>query len=163
MNTNTNTNTATLTAADVIDQIVEYFNDNPDTFTACIEELDGYNGYLNDDRYYSMDLIDEFYHDVDPLEFAARMFYGYDEDYYTDGSGNKIHDAFNPNRDYFRYNGYGNLVSTNYPDYSDHLDEYAIFSMLENRAYIDTIDNTPDLADLFDALEIARDNADENE
>ena len=40
-----------------IEKIIEYFNDNPDQFNACIEELDSYNGYLNDSRYYEMELL----------------------------------------------------------------------------------------------------------
>ena len=36
----------------------------------------------------------------EPLEIATRAFYGYDAD-------NGIGSSFNPNRDYFRFNGYG--------------------------------------------------------
>ena len=60
---------------------------------------------------------------------------------------------FNPNRDYFRYNGYGNLVSADYKDYSGQLDRYAVESMSENRDYIDSIDQSDELAALFDELE----------
>ena len=34
-----------------INAIIEYFENNEETFNDCIEELDSYNGYLGDDRY----------------------------------------------------------------------------------------------------------------
>lgn len=137
-----------------IEKIIAYFEENEGTFNACIEELDGYNGYLGDDRYYDMEQLQELYHGVDPIEILQRAFYGYDADTWTtDSRGDKTYGAFNPNRDYFYYNGYGNLVSSNYKDYSYKLDAYAIESMLENRYYIDSIDNDDVLTALFDKLE----------
>ena len=144
-----------------VKKIIEFFSENEDIFTACIEELDSYNGYLGDDRYYSMDEIDEFYSGTDPLELLRRAYYGRDDDNYTtDSSGNKTYGEFNPNRDYFYYNGYGNLVSSDYKDYSHKLDEYAIEEMSENRQYIDSIDGDDDLAALFDELEQEDENDD---
>ena len=117
-----------------MEKIIEYFKNNEEIFNACVEELDNYNGYLNDDRYYDMEYLNEFYNGTEPTEILYRAFYGYDADSYTyDSSGNKTHDTFNPNRNYFTYNGYGNLVSTNYPDYSDKLDKYFIKALLENK------------------------------
>lgn len=137
-----------------IEKIIAYFEENEDTFNACIEELDGYNGYLGDDRYYDMEQLQELYHGVDPIEILQRAFYGYDADTWTtDSRGDKTYGAFNPNREYFTFSGYGNLVSSNYKDYSDKLDTYVIESMLENRYYIDSIDNDDTLTALFDKLE----------
>lgn len=142
------------TREEVVADILAYFEENDDTFTACLEELDSYNGYLGDDRYYDMEELAEFYHDADPLELLNRAYYGYAEDSCTvDQWGTKRHDPFNPNADYFRYNGYGNLVSSNYKDYSDHLDHYAVDAMQEDRAELPTIDDTPELSDLFDELD----------
>lgn len=73
----------------------------------------------------------------------------------TDSSGNKEYGPFNPNRDYFTYNGYGNLVSTDYPDYSGFLDHWAVDDMQQHRAWIDAIDNNSELAALFDELDEA--------
>lgn len=126
-----------------INAIIEYFEANEETFNDCIEELDGYNGYLGDDRYYYMEDLNEFYRDVEPTELLYRAFYGHDED----------GEEFNPNREFFRYNGYGNLVSADYKDYSDFLDHYAIEEMKENREYIDSIESDDELSKLFDALE----------
>ena len=70
-----------------------------------------------------------------------------------------IIEYFKKNEEIFNYyNGYGNLVSSDYKDYSAHLDRYAIEAMSENRNYIDSIDNDEGLTALFDELE-----QDENE
>lgn len=146
----------TRTPEEITADIIEYFENNEDIFNDCMEELDSYNGYLNDDRYFSMDELDELYNDTEPSELLRRAFFGYDEETYTtDRDGNKTYDAFNPNREYFRYNGYGNLVSADYKDYTGLLDEYAIEAMDENRGYIDSIDNDEELTALFDELEAA--------
>lgn len=144
------------TTEEVTADIIEYFENNEDIFNDCMEELDSYNGYLGDDRYFSMDELDELYHGTEPSELLRLAFYGYDEQTYTtDRDGDKTYGAFNPNRDYFRYNGYGNLVSADYKDYTGLLDEYAIEAMDENRGYIDSIDNDEELTALFDELEAA--------
>ena len=138
----------------IIKKIIEFFEENEDLFNQCIEELDSYNGYLGDDRYYEMELLQEFYRGVDPIEILQRAYYGRDNDtWHTDGRGEKIYGEFNPNRDYFYYNGYGNLVSTDYKDYSDKLDHYVIEEMAENRHWIDTIEDNIELSELFDLLE----------
>ena len=143
-----------MTKEQIIDAIIEYFENNEDVFNACIEELDNYNGYLNDNRYYYMEDLNEFYNGVESIELLNRAFYGHDDDTWTtDASGNKIYGAFNPNREYFYYNGYGNLISSDYKDYSTHLDKYAIESMLDYRDYINTIDDNDDLNNLFNELE----------
>ena len=151
-----NETTKTRTPEEITADIIAYFEENNDIFADCIEELDNYNGYLRDDRYYSMDELDEFYNGVEPSEILRRAFYGYDaETYNTDSRGNREYGAFNPNRSYFYFNGYGNLVSSDYKDYTGQLDEYAIEEMSENRNYIDSIENDDILSDLFDELEEA--------
>lgn len=151
------TNTTIKTTEQIIDNIIDYFESNEDIFNQAIEELDSYNGYLGDDRYYDMYDLDEFYRDTEPTELLMRAFYGYDEDSWTvNECGEREHyNSFNPNRDYFRYNGYGNLISADYKDYSAQLDGYAVESMLENRDWIDIINDDPELSNLFDELEEA--------
>lgn len=142
------------TAEEVTADIIEFFENNEDIYNEAMEELDSYNGYLGDDRYFSMDELDELHNGTEPSELLRRAFFGYDEETYTtDRDGNKTYGAFNPNRDYFRYNGYGNLVSADYKDYSGQLDRYAVESMSENRRYIDSIEQSDELAALFDELE----------
>ena len=138
----------------IIADIIQYFKENEDVFNDCMEELDSYNGYLGDDRYYNMDELNDIYGGQEPQEILFRAFYGFDADtWMTDSSGNKEYGAFNPNREYFYFNGYGNLVSSDYKDYSDKLDGYAIEAMSENRNYIDSIEDDDILADMFDELE----------
>lgn len=137
-----------------INKIIKYFEENEDVLNRCIEELDSYNGYLGDDRYYPMEYLNEFYAGTDPIEILNRAYFGRDNDTWTtDASGNKIYSEFNPNRDYFTYDGYGNFVSTDYIDYSARLDTYAIEELSENRQYIDTIEDDEELTALFNELE----------
>lgn len=144
----------TRTAEEVTADIIAFFKDNEDIFNEAIEELDAYNGYLGDNRYYTMDELDECFIGTEPSEILRRAFYGYDEEtYITDGSGNREYGQFNPNRDYFTHNGYGNLVSADYKDYTGYLDKYAIETMGENRRYIESIEQSDELAALFDELE----------
>ena len=141
----------------IINDIIAFFRDNESVFCDAIEELDSYNGYLGDNRYFSMDELNELHNGTEPSVLLCRAFFGYDEETCTtDRYGNKTYGAFNPNRDYFRYNGYGNLVSADYKDYSGQLDEYAVQEMSENRAEINAIDDEPELAALFDELEAAK-------
>lgn len=134
------------------EKIIAYFEENDDRFIECIEELDGRNGYLSDDRYYSMDMLAEFYHDCDPIELLQRAYFGHDEDsWHTDANGNKEYGAFNPNRDYFKYNGYGNLVSTDFKDYTAHLDKWFVEALAENRTHLDYIPE--EIVELLDELE----------
>lgn len=127
------------------EKIIQYFKDNDDALIECIEELDNWNGYLGDDRYYEMYMLAEFYHDTDPIELLNRAYFGHDED--------DTNSSFNPNREYFYYNGYGNLVSSDYKDYSAHIDDYLVQALSENRAHLDCIDDNDDLCALFDELE----------
>ena len=138
-----------------IEKIIEYFENNESIFNECMEDLDAYNSYLGDDRYYEMEMLSEFYNGTDPVELLNRAYFGRDdENWYGKENGEKVYGEFNPNRTYFYYNGYGNLVSADYKDYSAHLDTYAINAMLENREYIDPLKWDDELAELFDELEM---------
>ena len=136
------------------EKIVEYFTENEGIFSYCVEELDSYNGCLGDSRYYEMETLNEFYCGREPLEILQRAYFGHDNDTYTtDSHGNRTYGEFNPNRDYFAFNGYGNLVSSDYRDYSEYLCENIIEQMSEYRCYIDTISCDDELNSLFDELE----------
>ena len=137
-----------------IEKIIAYFENDEKLFNSCMEELDSYNGYLGDDRYYEMETLNDLYYGAEPLEILRRAYFGRDDDTWTtDSRGDRTYGEFNPNRDYFYYNGYGNLVSSDYKDYTGHLDKYAIKAMSENRAYIDSINSDGELSALFDELE----------
>lgn len=146
--------TITRTKAEVIDDIIKAFKDDEELFNACIEELDRYNGYLGDNRYYDMDELDELLTSLSPSELLNRAYYGHAEnERMIDQWGNSHPCEFNPNADYFIISVYGNLCSTNYKDYSAQLDEYAVEAMSENRYDIDSIDDSDELSVLFDELE----------
>lgn len=137
-----------------VDAILDFFKENEDIFNECMEALDGWDGYLGDDRYFDMSELSEFYREADPIDLLNQAYFGYNLDsWHEDSHGERIYNSFNPNRDYFRYNGYGNLCSTDWKDYSDHLDNYAVEKMQKNRNHVDAINNNKELADLFDELE----------
>jgi hypothetical protein len=120
--------------------LVDLFESNEELFNQTIEELDGYNGYLGDDRYYYMDELTELFNGCEPIELLNKAFFGYDLDvWHTDAHGYKVYGAFNPNRDFFKFNGYGNLVSTNHKNYNSFLDDYFIDAVIDNkdRLYLD--------------------------
>jgi hypothetical protein len=145
-------------------QIIRYFEENESTFNECMEDLDDWNGYLGDNRYYGMEMLNEFYSGVDPLEVLERAYYGRDDDsWHTDASGNKIYGEFNPNREYFYYNGYGNLCSSDYKDYSAYLDAYFVEALEDARDHLYSIDGNAELSGLFDELEKADDESDDGE
>lgn len=136
------------------ERIIAYFEENEELFNRCIEELDGHNGCLSNDRYYFMDELDELYFGQSATEILARAFYGHDaETWNTNAHGGKEYGPFNPNRNYFTFNAYGNLVSADYKDYSGFLDSCTVENMAENRCYIDSIEDDEELSALFDALE----------
>lgn len=144
----------TRTAEEITADIIQYFKENEEVFNDCIEELDSYNGYLGNDCWYNMDELPELVDTSDPVELLNLAYFGDDlDDCHTDENGQKHYNSFNPNRKYFRFNGYGNLQSSNWKDYRDRIDEYAVEAMSENRSDIDTIDNDEELTALFDELE----------
>lgn len=146
--------TNTRTKDIVINEIIKLFTEDEEAFNNCIEDLDSYNGYLGDDRYYNMDELKEFYYNADVMDLINRVYYGYSEDEtYTDEHGQIKHCQFNPNQDYFRYNGYGNLVSAWYKDYTGFLNEYFIDDLLQYRQEVYSIEDDARLVELLDELE----------
>ena len=135
----------------IASEIMELLQNNNDLFIEVIEDLDYCKGYLGDDRYYDMDMLNEIYKGVKPLELLYRTFYGYDaDDWFIDSRGEKQFGAFNPNRYYFTYNGYGNLVSTDYKDYSDKLDSYLIDVLAWNIIHLYTVKENEELRELLE-------------
>ena len=57
--------------------------------------MNAYDGSFEESIYYDMDLFDEFMANCTPSEIARMIYFG----------------EFNPNDDYFRFDGYGNLES----------------------------------------------------
>lgn len=137
-----------------IEKIINYFEENEEIFIDVIEDLDSYNGYLGDGRYYEMETIDELFHGLDVIDVLNRAYFGHDEDtWHKDNCGNIEYGAFNPNRAYFTFNGYGNLVSSNYRDYSAHLDNYFVEAVNENIDNLYSVTERPELVELFKELQ----------
>lgn len=142
------------------DKILEYFRENEDVFTETIEELDSWNGYLGDDRYYSMEEMNDLFSGQSVEWILCRAFFGYDEETWTINSdGTKEYGHFNPCRDYFSFNGYGNFVSADFKDYSDKLDNWFIDQLLQYRNNLYLND---EIVKLLDDIENGDDD-DENE
>ena len=117
---------------EIKEEILEYFKENESEFNEIIEDLDSWCGYLGDDRIYGMEELDELYYDMKPVDVLYRAFYGHDDDTYsTDSRGDREYGEFNPNRNYFYFNGYGNLVSTDFKDYSSQLDMYFVEKVID--------------------------------
>lgn len=141
------------TYEEITADILAYFKENEDVFNDCIEEMDDYNGYLCDDRWYEMDMLPDIVDTSDPVALLNMAYFGDDLDnWHTNENKERVYDSFNPNREYFRFNGCGNLESSNWKDYSDHIDKYAVQRMDQYRSEIDSIDNDETLAALFDEL-----------
>ena len=138
------------------EMIMETLEKDVDTLNACAEELDSWNGFLGDDRCYEMECLYEFEGCNGQNSFENlmnRIFYGHDESNGSDSS-------FNPNRDYFYYNGYGNLVSTDSIDYSDKLDDYMIQEIIDN---VDNCNFPDEITDMIEEYEEEEDEEEEDE
>ena len=130
--------------------LFEYYQQNEDDFSHDIEELDSWNGCLYDRRLEPMETLDEIYQGKDVTEILRRAYYGHDDDSWHIEDGEKVYDEFNPNREYFYFNGYGNLVSTDELDYSDYLDEYYVQDIIDNEGHLDLSDGAQEIIDNYD-------------
>ena len=112
----------------LVEKLMNYYKENTEDFNNDIEELDGWTDCLYDNRVYPMDELNELFQGTEPDEIIRRAFYGYDEPINKD----EERLTFNPNREYFYFNGYGNLVSTDVKDYSTYLEESFIQDIIDN-------------------------------
>lgn len=144
----------TRTTEEIIEEIIDFFKEETETFNNCIEELDNYNGYLGDRRYYEMEYLNEFFADYEPTEILCRTYYGGDEDTaIKTEDGTKRYGEFNPMREFFYFNGYGNLISSNFKNYEDFIEPYTIMEISKNREEIDSTYYNDKLTELFNELE----------
>lgn len=112
----------------LVEKLLAYYKENKEDFVNDIEELDDWTGCLYNDKIYPMDDLNEFFSSEKPDEIIRRAFYGYDEPINKD----EQRQPFNPNREYFYFNGYGNLVSIDEKDYSSYLEESFIQEIIDN-------------------------------
>lgn len=85
------------------------------------------NNSYYDDMIYSMDEFDELMEGRSPHEIARMVFYGHD---------------FNPNYDWFWFNGYGNLESSDYTNQYCPIDLDAIAEEDEDEDEDEEVDET---------------------
>ena len=113
--------------SDLVESMVNYYQEiswNENDFNTIIEFIDSYDGYLGDDRYYEMDLFDEFFYDCSPLEIVDRI---------------NFHE-FDSRDDYFKFDIYG-VESTDIKDYSDFIDNYFMEQLIDNDSYLSEIED----------------------
>ena len=73
-----------------------------------LQHMNAYDSCFDDCVYFNMAEFDDFMSNYSPMEIAQMIFFGND---------------FNPNDDYFRFNGYGNLESANWYDVEDEAED----------------------------------------
>lgn len=130
--------------------LLNYYKEHEEDFNHDIEELDSWNGCLDDRRLEPMETLDEIYQGKDITEILRRAYFGHDDDTWHEENGEKVYGEFNPNRDYFYFNGYGNLVSTDYKDYSDYLDLDYVQDIVDNYGHLDLSVWAQEIIDNYD-------------
>lgn len=128
--------------------LFNYYKENEEDFNNDIEEMDNWSGCLGNDRIEPMYMLDEFYQGTEVTEILRRAFFGYDDAY----GKSEQSTTFNPNRDYFYFNGYGNLVSTDERDYSDYLDVDHVQDIIGNECHLFLSDGAQEIIDSYDEL-----------
>ena len=124
----------TMTREQAIRSYVEHLSG--DDLAQLLQHMHAYDGFVEEFTYYDMDLFDELLDGFTPSEIARMI--------YFDGD-------FNPNDEYFHFNGYGNLESANWGDVvaeAEDLEE-DIINHLTHHYSGDTL--WPDLDALVDA------------
>lgn len=93
--------------------------------------------HASDDRIESMDTLPDFFSGDDIMNVLNRAYFGSDQ--FDDKS------SFNPNRDFFTFNGYGNLVSIDCIGWNGYANKF-MYDGLDIDAVIDfIIDNNDSL------------------
>lgn len=102
--------------ANLTERIMETIKEMSDTDLMYLWNDYAQDNAMYDDQVFPMEDFNEFYNSCDPVEIATRCFYGHDE------WGNES--SFNPNRDFFYLNGYGNPVSLSYIGWNGYTNEF---------------------------------------
>lgn len=80
-------------------ELLEMLSENDTLFENVCNEIDSWNGILQDSRCYQMYEIDDLFCDTKPSKLISMIDFN----------------DFNDNNEYFYFDGCGNLCSTNYP------------------------------------------------
>lgn len=125
-----------------VSEIEDYLNGLSDSDQYYI-----YNEYLesvgyDDDRLYDMGDLDEILSGQSPSEIANLIYYG----------------EFNPNDNYFKFNGYGNLESLDYVDDGADFNEIAKYCVDNDEDFGES-----DIRDILDSYEEEEEEEEESE
>lgn len=131
------------------DQIMDVLKnlDDSEMVNVWNEYCERVNDY--DSRIEDMEMLDEIFSGQDAIYILQRAYYGHDQ--WSDDS------EFNPNRAWFTFNGYGNLISLDWIGYNsyagkfgDCIDEEAVVDYI-----IDNIDGLycDEITDILDDYE----------
>lgn len=137
----------------LVEELMTYYQQNEDDFDNDIEGLDCWNGILGDNRIEPMEELNEIYSWQDVTEILNRAYYGRDDDDWHKENGEKVYGPFCPSREYFYFNGYGNLVSTDFKDYSDFLNESNVQGIIGNASHLNLSDGAQDIIDNYEEEE----------
>lgn len=116
----------------VAEAMLAYYSENEDDFNNDIEELDSWNGYLNDDRYYQMEELDDLLSGLSPLEILEKV--GRD---------------FNYCDDFVQFGIYG-MESSNYKDYSNLLGIDFCNDIIDNASHLYLCSEIQEMIDSLD-------------
>lgn len=73
-----------------------------------VQEINAYNGSMENLDIFEMDMFDDIMNGFEPMDIALKIYFG----------------DFNPNDEYFRFNGYANLESLSDYDLKNELLDY---------------------------------------
>ena len=96
-------------------RMTDYWKAHNDSFSRVCEDLDSYDGFLDDDRLYSMDEFDEYLEGYKPSDIVRMV----DSD-------------FNYDDNYFYDDGCGHICSTDEKEYYNDVDYSDVFEKLIN-------------------------------
>lgn len=91
----------TMTREEAIRSYVEQLSGSE--LANLLQSMAAYDGSFEESTFYDMESFDEFMSNYTPSEIAMMIHFG----------------EFNPNDDYFRFDGYGNLESLDWQEISD--------------------------------------------
>lgn len=116
-----------------LDEIKELLESDDDLLNEVVVNYLEENNWTND-IWIDMDNFDEYMSGLSPIEIAQRVFYG---DFY-------------PNHNYFKFNGYDNVVSSDYLDYKDYLDD--VLNYISREEYSDNME-IQEIIDKYEDIE----------
>lgn len=113
-------------------ELQELLLNDSDLMSYAVTELNSLNGCFDGIEWYSNDddFFDDFLAGYSRSDIAKMIFYG----------------DYNYNHKYVKFDGYGNLTSTDYTDYEDYIEEI-IDNLIEERYNLDL---DPEISEVFE-------------